>query len=31
VIRGEKAFAFTPEHDLAAHETLLLASGLPVD
>ncbi|MDR3406048.1 MAG: Gfo/Idh/MocA family oxidoreductase [Chthoniobacter sp.] len=30
VIRGEKAFAFTPEHDLAAQETLLLACGLPI-
>ncbi|HET6407581.1 MAG TPA: Gfo/Idh/MocA family oxidoreductase [Chthoniobacteraceae bacterium] len=30
VIRGEKAFAFTPEHDLAVHETVLRASGLPV-
>lgn len=30
VIRGEKAYAFTPEHDLAVQETLLLASGLPV-
>lgn len=30
VIRGEKAFAFTPEHDLAVQETVLLASGLPV-
>jgi len=30
VIRGEKAFDFTPEHDLAVHETLLLACGLPV-
>jgi predicted dehydrogenase len=29
VIRGEKALAFTPEHDLAVHETVLLASGLP--
>jgi predicted dehydrogenase len=28
VIRGEKAFAFTPEHDLAVQETVLLASGL---
>ena len=30
VIRGEKAFTFTPEHDLAVQETVLLASGLPV-
>jgi predicted dehydrogenase len=29
VIRGEKPFAFTPAHDLAVHETILLASGLP--
>jgi predicted dehydrogenase len=29
VIRGEKALAFTPEHDLAVQETLLLACGLP--
>jgi len=29
VIRGEKALEFTPEHDLAVEETLLLASGLP--
>ena len=31
VIRGEKAFEWTVEHDLAAHETILRASGLPVD
>ena len=30
VIRGEKAFAFSPAHDLAVHETLLLASGMPL-
>jgi predicted dehydrogenase len=30
VIRGEKGFAFTPEHDLAVEETLLLACALPV-
>jgi predicted dehydrogenase len=30
VIRGEKPFAFTPEHDLAVQETVLLASGLPI-
>ena len=30
VIRGEKAFEFSPEHDLAVQETVLLASGLPV-
>jgi predicted dehydrogenase len=29
-IRGEKALEFTPEHDLAVEETLLLACGLPV-
>ena len=31
VVRGEKQFEFTPEHDLAAHETILRASGLAVD
>ena len=31
VIRGEKAFAFPPEHDLAVQETVLLASGLPLE
>lgn len=31
VIRGEKAFPFSPEHDLAVQETLLLASGMPID
>ncbi|MBI3191199.1 MAG: gfo/Idh/MocA family oxidoreductase, partial [Pedosphaera parvula] len=30
VIRGEKAFGFTPEHDLTVQETVLLASGLPL-
>ncbi len=30
VIRGEKVFPFTAEHDLAVQETLLLASGLPI-
>lgn len=30
VIRGEKKFGFTPEHDLAVQETVLLASGLSV-
>lgn len=29
-IRGEKALEYTPEHDLAVHETVLRASGLPV-
>lgn len=31
VIRGEKAFEFTPEHDLAVQETVLLASGRPLN
>jgi predicted dehydrogenase len=31
VIRGEKDFGFPPEHDLAVHETILRASGLPVE
>lgn len=31
VIRGEKAFAYSPEHDLAVQETVLLASGLKVN
>ncbi len=31
VIRGEKAFEFTPAHDLAVQETVLLASGLPLN
>jgi predicted dehydrogenase len=31
VIRGEKAFAFPPAHDLAVQETLLLASGQQLD
>jgi predicted dehydrogenase len=31
VIRGEKALAFTPEHDLAVEETILRASGLPIN
>ncbi len=30
VIRGEKAFAFTPEHDVAVQETLLMACGLAI-
>jgi predicted dehydrogenase len=29
VIRGEKAFDWTPAHDLAVQETVLRASGLP--
>lgn len=31
VIRGEKPFDWSMEHDLAAQETILLASGLPID
>ena len=31
VIRGEKAFAFGPEHDLAVHEAVLRASELPLE
>lgn len=31
VIRGEKALAFSPEHDLAVQETVLLASGLSLE
>ncbi|MDQ3623218.1 MAG: Gfo/Idh/MocA family oxidoreductase [Verrucomicrobiota bacterium] len=31
VIRGEKTFGFAAGHDLAVHETVLLASSLPVD
>lgn len=30
VIRGEKTLEFTPEHDVAVQETLLLACGMPV-
>lgn len=30
VVRGERAFEFTPAHDLAVQETILLASGLPI-
>jgi predicted dehydrogenase len=30
VIRGEKEFAWSPEHDLAVQETILRASGLPI-
>ena len=30
IIRGEKKPSFTPEHDLAVEETLLLACGLPI-
>lgn len=31
VIRSEKKFAWTPEHDLIAHECILRASSLPID
>lgn len=31
IIRGEKAADFSPAHDLAVHETLLRASGMPID
>lgn len=31
VIRGEKPFGWPPEHDLAVHEALLRASGLPIE
>jgi hypothetical protein len=31
VIRGEKAPDFTAAHDLAVHEAVLRASGLPLD
>ena len=31
VIRGEKALEFSPAHDLGVHETILRASGLPVE
>jgi predicted dehydrogenase len=31
VLREEKEFPFSPEHDLAVQETVLLASGLPTD
>ena len=30
VIRGEKAPDFDAEHDLAVHETILRASGMPI-
>jgi hypothetical protein len=30
-IRGEEAWPFSPEHDLAVQETVLLASGMPVE
>jgi predicted dehydrogenase len=31
VIRGEKPSPYPPAHDLAVHEAILLASGLPLD
>lgn len=31
VIRGEKEFEFSPEHDLTVQETLLKACGLSTD
>ena len=31
IIRGEMEPDFTPEHDLAAHEAILQASGLPLE
>ncbi len=31
IIRGEMESPYPPSHDLAVHETILLASGLPVD
>ncbi len=31
VIRGEKAFAWSPAHDLATHEAILKAAGMPPD
>ena len=31
VIRGEKALAWDADHDLAVHEAVLQASGMPVD
>ena len=30
MIRGEKAPSFTPDHDLAVQETILLAGGMRV-
>ncbi len=30
IVRGEKQADFTPEHDLAVHETILRSSGVPV-
>ena len=31
MIRGETSSPFTPEHDLAVQETVLLAGGMPID
>ncbi len=31
IVRGEKETEYPPEHDLAAHEAVLRAAGLPVD
>jgi predicted dehydrogenase len=31
IVRGEKAADFSPQHDLAVHEAILLASGLPAN
>ena len=31
IIRGEKESDYPPSHDLAVHEAILLASGLPLD
>jgi predicted dehydrogenase len=31
IVRGEKAADFTPAHDLAVHEAILLASGVPTN
>jgi hypothetical protein len=30
-VRGEKELAWDSQHDLAVHETVLQASGMPVD
>ena len=31
VIRGEKAFAWSPHHDLHTHEAILRAAEMPLD
>jgi len=31
IIRGEKELAWSPEHDAATHETILLAAGMPLE